>query len=143
MFFFWPPEAGAPYPDDVREFFQKHNITWSEMENLLMTFRDQRPDLTVGAFTTFIFIARRTAPNSDNSTEVLTITDISEQLKVSYPTAARHCDLLSDGVRGKPGLQWIRKELLSDQRSRKVVLSETGMKMLTDTISSLHSTTKS
>lgn len=134
MFFFdWGDEDGR-FPNSVRDFLQKDSVTWSEMENLLRAFRDKRSDMTVGALLTFLYIARRTALRRDEPTTDLTITNIADQLNVSYPTAARHCDLLSEGVRGKPGLEWLRKEPTKDLRSKCMLLSETGIKILTEAI---------
>lgn len=137
MFFFDWGDKDAHFPDSIRRFLQKDSITWSEMESLLRAFRDTRSDMTVGALLTFLYIARRTVLDPDKAGTNLTITNIADQLNVSYPTAARHCDLLSDGVRGKLGLGWLRKEPTKDLRSKCVVLSEAGIKILIETVEAL------
>jgi DNA-binding MarR family transcriptional regulator len=104
------------------------------MESLLITFRDKRADLTIGTFGTFLYIARRTTRVLSGQIPILTISDVADQLQISYPTAARHCDLLGAGVGGKGGLGWLRKEQASDKRSKCVMLSDAGVDVLSDAI---------
>ena len=124
-------------PDNVRKFLQTDAISLSQLEQLLKAFRKIRPDLTVGAFLTFLFIARRSAAANDRSGQNLTISFIASELELTFPTAARHCDMLSDGLRGKPGLEWITKATLADQRSKAVSISGAGIEVIADALSSI------
>lgn len=123
--------------ETVLNFLQTDAISWSQLEQLLKAFRKIRPDLTVGAFLTFLFIARRSAASNDPSAPDLTISYIAEQLELSFQTAARHCDLLSEGLRGKPGLNWITKKPLKDQRAKAVSISAAGTTVIADALNSI------
>lgn len=138
MFFaFNTPKLADQAPENVLNFLQTDAISWSQLEQLLKAFRKIRPDLTVGAFLTFLFIARRSVASDNQSAPNLTISYIAEHLELSFQTAARHCDLLSEGLRGKPGLKWITKKPLQDQRSKAVSISTLGITMIADALSSI------
>lgn len=113
--------------EELQSFLEAGQLSFDELEILLRRCRNERADMTVGALHTFIHIARSTKPGVENAP---TIAQIAEDLELSYPTAARHCDILSAGVRGKSGLHWVRKEPVAGTRQKKLFLTQIGVQVL-------------
>ena len=137
MFFFHFMSDLEPLPPKVAKFLEKDKISWDKLEKLLIAFRDTRSDLTVGTLATFLYIARRSTPANTSDSKKLTIKYLATALKMSYPTCARHCDVLSEGARGREGLMWIQKMPMEDQRSKYVLLTPAGVEALTKMIDSI------
>ena len=128
MFFFFEDQVHDGMPDHVRAFLDRDLISWSAMEQMLNGFREIKPDITVGTLLTFLYIARRASDAS--SSPAISLKVISEALGMSYQSAARHCDLLSEGVSGSGGLGWIEKSRNAQERGKVMQLSNGGLQVL-------------
>lgn len=121
--FFSPTRDGMP--EHIRDFLDREHITWNEMEKLLNGFRAIKPDITVGTLLTFLYIARRTS--NESSDIPISLKVLSDAIGMSYQSAARHCDLLSEGVSGNGGLGWIEKISNPQERGKAMQLSYGGL----------------
>lgn len=128
MFFLFEDQMQDGMPDHVRAFLDRDLISWGEMEQMLNGFREIKADITVGTLLTFMFIARRT-PN-ESSAPAISLKIIAQELGMSYQSAARHCDLLSEGVSGSGGLSWIEKSRNTQERGKVLQLSNGGLQAL-------------
>lgn len=128
MFFLFEDQMQDGMPDHVRTFLNRDLISWGEMEQMLNGFREIKPDITVGTLLTFLHIARRASDAS--SSPAISLKVISEALGMSYQSAARHCDLLSEGVSGSGGLAWIAKSRNTQERGKVMQLSNGGLQVL-------------
>lgn len=135
MFFFFP--FPADLSPEVQAFFNRDTLTWEELEAVLHYLRSKRPELTVGAALTFIYIARRSGPPENPGEPKITISELAKALTLSYPTAAKHCDVLSDGYGSRQGFGWIIKDQGEDKRNRSVRLSNWGAELLTEMVQEL------
>lgn len=126
MFFFYLGKWVA-IPEDLKLFLDSGRLSFDDLETLLRKCRADRPDMTVGTLSTFIHIARRATPGAESA---LTIARVASDLELTYPTAARHCDILSTGVRGQPGLRWIHKEPVTGTRKKMLFMTELGVGVL-------------
>lgn len=129
MYFFYFGAVPDSLPDATRSFLLNKTMTWDDIERILSIFRSHHPELTLGTFQTFIYVARRAAVTAATSDPV-TIKSVAEALKMPYPTAARHCDILSAGLAGKLGLNWISKTSMLDGKSKRLQLTNVGLQLL-------------
>lgn len=132
MFFFFFGSDAQRLPEDVSAFLKKDALTWNEVEQLLSGFRSHHAELTLGTFQTFLYIARRAGLDGLEAATPITITTASEALNMPYPTIARHCDILSSGLRGREGLNWISKTPGPDGKTRQLRLTNLGLLALTN-----------
>lgn len=136
MFFFFP--FPAEMPQEARDFFARDTLTWEDFEAVLHYLRTKRPELTVGAALTFIYIARRSSAPSNQEGHKIIISDLAKALTLSYPTAAKHCDVLSDGYGNRQGFGWIVKDEGEDKRMRSVRMSNWGAEFLAEMVRDFH-----
>ena len=130
MFFFAEQDLAsrdADLSDSLREFVESGRLSLADLDKFLGRCRAGRPDMTMGMLQTFLFVAKRDAADSSNGTH---LAEISEALEISYPSTARMVDALSDGARGKPGLNWICKQVHEGTRVRSLHLSKGGVQVL-------------
>jgi DNA-binding MarR family transcriptional regulator len=114
---------------EQREYFLASGAKDTEFERFVYALewvRGRFPAMTLGAFTTFLSIAR------NNRRGGITPTELAEQLRQPLPTIFRQCNQLSDGLPGKPGMNLIKKVIdASDGRAKKLTLSLKGLGVLT------------
>jgi DNA-binding MarR family transcriptional regulator len=128
MFFFFMEPSAPELPPDVQALLKSQGLTWEQIESLLGTLREIKSDLSVGALQTFLYIARRAGAVR---TELPYVKTVAEGLGVQYSTAARHCDVLSDGVGGSGGLGLIMKIDDPATRAKYLTLTDAGVAILT------------
>ena len=135
MFFLFHNPDGLP--SEVRDFLRRDTLSWDEFEGVLHYFRHRRPELTIGAMLTFLYIARRCGSSGYGEGNRMTISEVANGLNLSYPSAAKHCDVLSTGYGSRLGLAWIVKEEGEDKRMRTVRLAADGIDFLTNLVEEL------
>ena len=130
MFFFFGAMPAADLTPEVKSLGESDGLSWDQIERLLNALRSEKPDLTVGTLQTFLYIARRVAISPDDRGKPY-IKTVADGLGMQYSTAARHCDLLSDGIGKADGLAWIAKEGDPTSRAKYLTLTNTGVEILT------------
>ncbi|WP_170421314.1 hypothetical protein [Ruegeria arenilitoris] len=125
--FFFSNSGPVELSNDLKAFLLLGRISFGELEGFLSKCRKLRPDMTVGTLHTFIFVARRAGAGER---EHLTLAEVASGLSISYPTAARHCDILSTGIKGREGLGWIHKDADKRTRQKYLYLSPSGVSVL-------------
>lgn len=100
--------------------------TMQRMQECLESCRARFPSMTLGSLATFLTIARMEAEGAR-----VTATDISIRISAPAPTIFRQCNMLADGVPGKPGMRLVEKvQKEEDGRSYELRLSDLGSEML-------------
>lgn len=111
-----------------REIFLANGVEDSEFERFVYALefvRRRFPSMTLGAFATFLWIAKR-SPNGG-----IAPTELGERLKQPHPTIFRQCNQLADGLPGKPGMGLVRKvSNANDGRSKNLVLAMAGLELI-------------
>lgn len=133
MFFFFGGFPATDLSPEVRALGASDGLSWDQIERLLNALRREKSDLTVGTLQTFLYIARRVAISPDDRGKPY-IKTVAEGLGMQYSTAARHCDLLSDGIGKADGLGWIAKEGDPTSRAKYLTLTNFGVEILTQAL---------
>ncbi len=123
MYFFYFPYMATPVDDALRGALRDQSLTWHAIDSLLTHCRDAKPDLSVGALQTFLFVVQRLC---NDSTRELTVKDVAEGLAAPYATIARQCDILCDGPKGSGGLNWLVKLPGSQPKTKSLQLTNIG-----------------
>lgn len=114
---------------EQREYFLASGVQDTEFERFVFALewvRGRFPAMTLGAFATFLSVART------NRTGGITPTELAEKLRQPLPTIFRQCNQLADGLPGKPGMNLLKKVIdASDGRAKKLTLSLKGLGVLT------------
>ena len=118
-------------PPSIVELSKSEGLTWGQLERLLGALRKEKPDLTIGALHVFLHIARRVGAQ-----ERPYIKTVAEGVGMQYSSAARLCDLLSDGVGSSDGLGWVVKIEDSTSRAKYLTLTNAGAYMLASALKS-------
>ncbi len=116
---------GLPHPvdQDLSEALLGEGLKWNQINQLLRIVRDAKPDLTVSALQTFIFIVLRLAEDNEND---VTVKEVSEGLGAPYATVARNCDVLCEGPKGRGGLGWLMKTPGKQPKTKAFQLTSLG-----------------
>ena len=114
---------------EYREYFLASGAKDTEFERFVYALeyvRGRFPSMTLGAFATFLSIAKHSVKGG------IAPTDLGEKLRQPLPTVFRQCNQLSEGLPGKPGMNLIKKVIdASDGRSKKMILTLKGLGVLT------------
>jgi len=119
MFFAYGAFPMTDLPPSIVKLGRSDGLSWGQFESLLRILREKKPDITIGALQVFVYIARRVGAQ-----ERPYIKTVAEGIGMQYSSAARLCDLLSDGVGDSEGLGWIAK--IDDRTSRAKYLTLTN-----------------
>ena len=125
MFFAFYGMPVSDVPPPVAALAASDGPTWGQLERLLVILRREKPDITVGMLQVFLHIARRVG-----GLEQPYIKSVAEAVGMQYSTAARICDLLSDGVGNSSGLGWIAKTEERTSRAKYLTLTNGGAYIL-------------
>jgi DNA-binding MarR family transcriptional regulator len=109
-------------PDDIHEFGPEI----IHMEAALAYVRDSYPNMTVGAFASFLALGRNQRRNWD---EARSLKEIAAEIGINYPTFTRHVDVLGDGVGSADGLALVGKRIdpAGGMKERRVAMTERGL----------------
>jgi DNA-binding MarR family transcriptional regulator len=118
-----------------REIFLSTGLPDTPFERFVYAVEHARrryPSMTLGAFATFLSIARH------HRAERITATALGEELDLPLPTIFRQCNQLADGLPGKPGMGLIKKVGdADDARLRQLSLTLGGMGLVAEIASIL------
>jgi hypothetical protein len=131
MFFVIGSMPVTNVPHSIVELSKSEGLSWGQIERLLGALRKEKPDLTIGALHVFLHIARRVGAQ-----ERPYIKSVAEGVGMQYSSAARLCDLLSEGVGSSDGLGWIAKIEDRTSRAKYLTLTYVGAYMLASALKS-------
>jgi hypothetical protein len=123
MFFFFTYPGSCSVDKNLSKVLRGEGLTWFQIEKMLHLTRETKPDISVGALHSFLFVVHKLA--EDEQREV-TVKDVAEGLRAPYATVARHCDVLCGGPKGSGGLNWLVKEPGTTPRTKSLKLTYNG-----------------
>lgn len=131
MFFFFTTNVPHPVDSDLSKVLLGQGLTWFQIEKILHLTRETKPDISVGALQSFLFVVHKLAEDGRNE---VTVKDVAEGLRAPYATVARHCDVLCNGPKGSGGLSWLVKVPGTMPRTKSLKLTYCGHQFLSATL---------
>lgn len=129
MFFFFYGFLPRAIDGDLAKVLLGKGLPWCQIEKMLSLTRQSKPDISVGALQSFLFVVRKLAEDAQSE---VTVKDVAEGLSAPYATVARHCDVLCSGPKGNGGLYWLVKEAGTKPRTKSLKLTYKGHQFLSE-----------